>query len=252
MFSNPAKALIKGFFRLCGLEITRIPPYEHYGWLREWKTRTILDIGANVGQFASEIHRLIPDATLYSFEPLADCYQKLVKAMEHAEKFRAFNLALGDRNGREQIYRNNYTPSSSLLPMDDLLTQSFPFAATATPQEIEIRRLDDLADELAVIEPILMKIDVQGMEDKVLLGGERVLACTSILIVETSFTELYKGQALFDHIYRLLCDRGFVFMGSEHNIRHPVDGRVLQSDSVFVRQKDIVFPPAGCANRRAG
>ena len=101
---------------------------------------------------------------------------------------------------------------------------------------MEIKRLDDLADELALTEPILMKIDVQGMEDKVLLGAEQTLARTSILILETSFQSLYKGQALFDRIYRLLCDRGFVFMGSEHNIRHPQNGRVLQADSVFVRK----------------
>jgi len=239
------KACVKSFFRLCGLEVSRCSPFEHYGWLREWKIRTILDIGANVGQFASQMHRLLPDAGIYSFEPLEDCYRQLTKTMEGVEAFRAFNLALGDKSGREQIYRNDFTPSSSLLPMDGQLARSFPFAASVTPLQIEITRLDDLAEELALEQPILMKIDVQGMEDKVLLGGENVLAQTSILIVETSFRTLYKGQALFDRIYRLLGDRGFIFMGSEHNIRDPQDGKVLQADSVFIRQNETSVDSAG-------
>jgi hypothetical protein len=115
--------------------------------------------------------------------------------------------------------------------------QSFPFAAHATPQEIQIRRLDDLATELALVEPILIKIDVQGMEDKVIVGGENVFAKASILIVETSFVTLYKGQALFDAVYDLLRERGFIYMGTEHIIRNPKDGRVLQCDSLFMRRE---------------
>ncbi len=233
--SGPMKASVKGLFRLFGLEVRRIPPFESYAWLRERRIRTILDIGANVGQFAAQIHRVLPDAMIYSFEPLVDCYEQLLKNMAGVPAFHAFNLALGDKTGTEQIYRNDYTPSSSLLPADDLLVQSFPFTGRATPQEIQIRRLDDLAQELALGEPILIKIDVQGMEDKVILGGENVFAKASILIVETSFVALYKGQALFDDVYDLLRERGFAYMGTEHATRNPKDGSILQSDSVFAR-----------------
>ena len=123
VLSKPMKACVKGLFRRFGLEIKWIPPYEHYGWLRECGIRTVLDVGANVGQFASMIHRLIPSATLHSFEPLEDCYRQLRNKMGSVKGFHAFNIALGDRNGREQIYRSDYTPSSSLLPMDDLLVK---------------------------------------------------------------------------------------------------------------------------------
>ncbi len=230
------KTWVRGAFRRFGFELRRLPPFEPYGWLKEWRIRTILDIGANVGQFASQIHRLIPDAMLYSFEPLEDCYDQLRERMRHVSVFRAYNLALGDKNGREWIYRNDFTPSSSILPMDEHLKRSFPFAARATPREICISRLDDLAEELVLTPPILIKIDVQGMEDKVILGGDRVFSRTSILIVETTFETLYRGQALFDRVYDLLRDRGFRFMGSEHSIRDPKSGRVLQCDAVFIRR----------------
>lgn len=230
------KTWIRRSFRLCGLEVKRIPAYEPYGWLKQKDIRTVLDIGANVGQFAVQIQRLLPDARLYSFEPLVGCYNQLVETMGCFPRFRAFNCAVGDRNGRAQIYCNDFTPSSSLLPMGPLHVEAFPFTERATPQEIEVRRLDDVTNGLDLVDNVLIKIDVQGMEDKVILGAEAVLSRASILIVETSFEVLYQGQALFDAVYDLLRERGFVYMGTEHIIRNPKDGRVLQCDSLFMRR----------------
>jgi len=194
-----------------------------------------LDIGANTGQFALQFHRLLPDATIYSFEPLEECYKMLLKKMRHSPKFHAFNFALGDKNGDVPIYRNDYTPSSSLLSMKELHKQAFPFTIHATAQSIPIRRLDDIADKLDIVENILVKIDVQGTEDKVILGGEKLISRASILILETSFQRLYQGQPLFDDIYTLLKSKGFVYSGTEHTIRNPNDGGILQCDSIFCR-----------------
>ena len=233
--ANGVKSFIKSAFRVCGFEVKRAPRFGPYQWLKEMHIRTILDIGANTGQFASQIHRVLPEATLYSFEPLKDCYDKLCKTMRGVYKFSAFNYALGDTTGQTQIYRNDSTPSSSLLPMEELHKQAFPFTAQAAAQKIEIRRLDDIAGQLEIIDNLLIKIDVQGTEDKVILGGEKLISRASILIVETSFRPLYKSQPLFDNIYDLLKRHYFVYMGTEHIIRNPNDGSILQCDSVFMR-----------------
>ena len=228
------KTHIKKFFRVCGLDIRRIR-FEPYEWLKGRNIQTLFDIGANVGQFALQIHRVLPDAMLYCFEPLEDCYNELLKKMGHLPRFRAFNFALGDRSGQAQIYRNDYTPSSSLLPMEDLHKRAFPFTAHTTAQKIEIRRLDDISQQVDIVDDVLVKMDVQGTEDKVILGGEKLLSRASVLIVETTFEPLYNGQPLFDTIYALLRERGLVHMGTESIMRNPKDGRVLQCDSLFMR-----------------
>lgn len=233
--SSVIKTCVKSLFRLCGLDIRRIPKFEPYEWLKGMSIRTVLDIGANTGQFASLCHRLLPDARLYSFEPLEDCYNALLKRMGRVPKFHAFNFALGDKNGQADIYRNDYTPSSSLLSMEELHKRAFPFTSHATVQNIEIKRLDDILDELDIVENVLVKIDVQGTEDKVIMGGERLLARASILIVETCFEPLYKDQLLFDGIYDLLRERGFLYAGSESPGRNPENGRILYCDSVFCK-----------------
>ena len=51
-----------------------------------------------------------------------------------------------------------------------------------------------------------------------------------------SVEELYKGQKLFDDIYRILVDFGFVYRGNYEQLFNPHDGRVLQVDGIFVRK----------------
>lgn len=48
-------------------------------WLKEMNIKTVIDIGANEGQFASIIRKLLPESTIYSFEPIPHCYEKLKK-----------------------------------------------------------------------------------------------------------------------------------------------------------------------------
>ena len=51
-------------------------------WIFKSNINTVLDIGANVCDFAYLIHELFPKAVIYSFEPLDDCYEKLKIRME--------------------------------------------------------------------------------------------------------------------------------------------------------------------------
>jgi len=233
--SSIVKPCVKRLFRLFGLEVKRIPQFEPYDWLKGKEIHTILDIGANVGQFASQFHRLLPDASLYSFEPLEDCYNELLKKMGHNPKFHAFNFALGDTNGVTQIYRNDYTPSSSLLDMEEIHKRAYPATGHATLQEIQIRQLDDILSDLDIADNLLIKIDVQGAEEKVIMGARKALSIATVLIVETCFEPLYKGQLLFDGIYELLHSRGFIYVGSEDQRRNPENGRILFCDSVFIK-----------------
>lgn len=155
--------------------------------------------------------------------------------MKNTSKFRAFNFALGDNDCETEIHRSEHSPSSSLLPMEDLHKQIFPFTAGETIERIKIRRLDVIARDLNCNDNILVKFDVQGYEDKVILGGRKLVSKAKVLIVETSFQSLYKEQPLFDTIYNMLKQMGFSYMGNLDQIENPVDGSILQADSVFVR-----------------
>jgi len=205
-------------------------------WLRELNPATILDIGANTGQFAVAINAVLPNARILSFEPLPDCFDLLKRNMAKAQKFSAFNYGLGDSCGELPFERNAYSAASSFLKMTRVHTQSFPQTAQSTSVKVKTERLDDVAPSLELTEPILAKIDVQGYEDRVLRGGETTLRRASALFVEMSFEALYEGQPLFDSIRRQVEELGFTYSGNLEQLLCPKTGRVLQADGIFVRR----------------
>jgi FkbM family methyltransferase len=233
------KTLTKLLFRLCGLDIRRFKLAENnnYGWLVKHNIGTVLDIGANTGQFALMIHKILPYATIFSFEPIEECYNKLAENMTKVPKFHAFNYALGDTENDLEIYINEFTESSSFLPMADLHKRAFPYTAEAHLKKVKIKQLDVVARDLSFEGNLLIKIDVQGYEDSVIRGGHSVISQARVLIVETSFHCLYVGQPMFENIYDILLKMGFRYIGALDQLRSPFDGSVLQEDSIFIKEK---------------
>lgn len=204
-------------------------------WLVNAGINTVFDIGAYTGRFASVIHEILPSVMIYSFEPLADCYEELEKRMAKVSGFRAFNIALGDSNGELDFHRNEYSPSSSVLPMADLHKQNYPFTTKEHLTKVKSAKLGDVAVGLKIKDSLLIKIDVQGFEDRVIAGGRNIIKRAKVLILETSFSPLYVGQPLFGDIYDLLKE-DFRYMGALSQSHSPIDGSALQEDSIFIKR----------------
>lgn len=155
--------------------------------------------------------------------------------MQKIGNFEAFNLAIGDTNGELKFHRNEFSPSSSALSMADLHRQNYPFTAKEYSIKVRSMKLDDISRDLRLKDNLLIKIDVQGFEDKVICGGRDTIRRAKILIMETSFKHLYVGQPLFEDIHDSLKEE-FRYMGSLHQDHSPIDGSVLQEDSIFVKK----------------
>lgn len=245
------KKCVKALFRYLGLEIRRLSSVqqeqqkqadwmglqgEGNKWLKKFDIRSVFDIGANTGAFTRMIARILPEAMIYAFEPLADCFDAMNASMRQHKKFKSFNVALGDAEMETNIYRSESSLSSSCLEMEALHKVNAPHTAAASLEKIKVKRLNDVIKDLKIEDNILIKIDTQGYEDRVILGGLNLIRRAKIMIVETSFYELYKSQPLFDAIYDLLTKEGFLYMGSLEQWRSPIDGSILQEDSLFIRE----------------
>lgn len=204
-------------------------------WLQQLKPATVLDIGANTGRFALTLHAAFPQAMIYSFEPLPDCFAELQQRIAGVPQIVGFNLGLGDSAGELAFQRSASTPSSSFLPMTDTHKQAYPFTRDSQSVMVKLTQLDQIASQLVIREPLLIKIDVQGYEGHVLRGGEQTIRRAAALVIETSFTTLYAGQPLFDEVYRQLQSWGFRYAGALYQHQHPQTGQILQADSVFLR-----------------
>src|SRR4051812_24718395 len=72
---------------------------EHDAILEPLKLDTVVDIGANRGQFALCIRRLFPQAMILSFEPLIEPARKYSQVFEGDARARLFNTAIGPTQG---------------------------------------------------------------------------------------------------------------------------------------------------------
>jgi len=201
--------------------------------LEQFRPQTILDVGANEGQCAALLREAFPDARIISFEPLEDCYEKVRAFHERAGNGLALRCALGDHDGKSVIHRNAFSPSSSLLPMNPLHVEEFPQTKRSFDEDITIRRMDSVLDDLSVNDPLVIKLDVQGFEDRVIKGGRETFRRASAVVLELTSYPLYDDQANFDDINTLLRGLGYTFRGVVDQSHSTVDGRILQFDGLF-------------------
>lgn len=209
-----------------------------YNWLISRNINSVLDIGANIGNFSLFIKKILPHSSIYAFEPLKECYLQLIDNTRNLDNVKCYNFALGEDISSSTIYHSQFAPSSSILPMDDMHKQAFPHSKESSIEKIEINTLNNFFQTNEITTPILMKIDVQGYEKQVLQGAQNVLSLIDIIIVETSFVELYKDQALFDEIYSLMSQNSFKYFGNFDQIKDPNSGLVLQADAIFIKNKE--------------
>ncbi|MFR9166789.1 MAG: FkbM family methyltransferase [Dysgonomonas sp.] len=206
-------------------------------WLQDEQFKSIVDVGANVGQFGKKIRIFYPEAQLYSFEPIPFVYDELKHNFEGDSRFRGFNVGLGDESGKTHFYLNDFSDSSSMLKVGDLHKKNYPFTKHEQEIEVEVKRLDECIDANKIEKPYLLKLDVQGFEKQVIAGGMETVRNAAMIITEVSYKELYEGQELFDSLYEILKKEGFRYMGNMDQMNSTINGEPLQGDAIFKKVK---------------
>jgi FkbM family methyltransferase len=209
----------------------------HRAWFESCDFKTVIDVGAYIGAFSFAMATILPETRIYAFDPLPENCQKLCKNMGWFNKFYYFQTALGDQKGSLEFWKSDFVASSSALPMGELHKKTFPHTANLTPLKVPVARLDDYLPQIILKNPALLKVDVQGYEERVFMGALELLRQVDWIMTEISYKPLYEGQATFDKIYGLLKKQGFEFAGNFETLLSPLDDSILQSDAMFVRIK---------------
>jgi FkbM family methyltransferase len=232
------KKLIKGILDGSGIIIRKKKPWmNNYKWLQELGINTILDIGANEGQFVKEIRSLFPNALIYSFEPIKGVYEKLTKNLSEDKNIKFFNVGLGDSESVLEMNVSDHSPSSSLLDMEKTHIEKYPHSAKTHKESITVKTLDGVLTAADIRQNLLIKVDVQGYEDKVIKGGTEIFSMAKVAIIETTYKSLFKNQKLFEDIYDLMVSLGFKYRGNYKELRYSNQtGEVLFGDSIFIRE----------------
>lgn len=182
---------------------------ETIAWIDEFEDGDVLvDVGANVGMYTIWAAAL-RGARVYAFEPESQNYALLCKNVainRLGGQVDAFCAALSDETGFGTLHLSSFAPGQSCHSFGEALdfnreVQAFPFR-----QGSFSTTLDALVADGTVPQPQHIKIDVDGIEHKVLAGAARAVAdpgCRSILV------EINRKVPAHRAIVDMLAENGF-------------------------------------------
>jgi FkbM family methyltransferase len=230
---------VKAALHKVGLDLVRVRPDEKTKLLGlvALGVRSVIDVGANVGQFAALAASAFPGARIYSFEPLPSAFPLLsaFAAEKGKGRIRAFNVALGEREGTVPMRaKADWNLSSSLLKSTEAMHERWPNTREESVIDVALTTLDAfVAREALELPDLLIKLDVQGYEAQVLRGGLATLKRARAVILEVNIDPLYDGQASFQELFRILDEIGYRYVGNfEQSVA--ADGHVIYLDAVFL------------------
>ncbi len=141
---------------------------------------TAVDVGANTGLTTVAIARKVgPGGRVYAFEPVPEYYRSLQANLSRngIQNVKAYRLALGDRIGRVDYYKDG--GGSGIVPQGGTEKLS-----------VEVTTLDTFVEEEGLAEIDLISMDCEGSELLVLRGAERTLQTGPAKV----FCEIHRGR----------------------------------------------------------
>jgi FkbM family methyltransferase len=236
------RKVLKSSIRHFGFDLERynpIPPEDAalVSMLAAHGINLVLDVGANIGQFARSLRRAGYQQRIVSFEPLGAAREQMLQARGNDRLWEiAPRAAIGSMEGEVDIHVSGNSVSSSILPMLDTCVAAAPDSAYVATEKTPLRRLDSLAPQyIREDSRVFLKIDTQGFESQVLDGAEKLLPEIVGLHIELSLVPLYEGQPLYDELSSHIRSMGFELWTLAPGFRDPNSFKLLQVDATFFR-----------------
>ena len=164
----------------------------------------VLDIGANVGAYSEAILRNAPQSNVYAFEPSSFVRSKLVERFIGNSSVTIVPLALGNRIAIETLWSDS--PESGLASLTKRRLDHFGIEFNQE-ESVELTTLDEWSNTAKVF-PDLIKMDVEGHELDILLGGLKTLAMARVVQFEFGGCNI-DTKTFFQDFWYLLTRHGF-------------------------------------------
>ncbi len=177
----------------------------------------IIDIG--VQRKTDFLMDVFPDKHHHLFEPVSSYHPDLEKNYRDCGiKYDLYKVALSDVNGDLFLHNTSVDGSRKVThsQIKPERNEALPFLINI--EEIPSRRLDDVFTKDNKLRDLsyLVKLDVDGIEEKIIAGGECVISNASFVVIEASIgrQDLCSRAALLEKYgFRMfdICDNAYYY-----------------------------------------
>lgn len=204
--------------------------------MRRLRTEIVVDIGANEGQYGSELREYGYQGKIFSIEPLGKPFGDLFQTAATDGRWECLQAAVGSKPGAHDMNIAKGHKCSSMLRPTDSFARALENAQIVSTERVIVRKLDDLiAEKVKPKENLYLKADVQGFELEVFKGGDATLQRAKAVEVELSLDRCYQDGAsaydVIDHLHRY----GLELVNVSRVCDDTGMGRILQLDGIFER-----------------
>ena len=241
------KRILKNLFRKIGLEVNKLNTdnsgsFQIARIIKYFNINIVYDIGANTGQYASELFDLGYVGKIISFEPISKPYRELqLNSKKNTNWHIHDKCAIGNNNGNILINISKNSVSSSILPILNTHLESAKDSAYIDTETVEVKTFDSIfSSYFSKNDKSLLKIDTQGFEDEVLEGSRNSLTDITLIQCELSLVPLYENQKLYKEMFNKIQSLGFTMWSIRSGFTNGYNGKTLQVDAIFVNNKDLV------------
>lgn len=193
--------------------------------------RVAIDVGAYQGEWTRLFTSIFPGTTVLMIEPQQE-QEKLLQAVLHKSPLCQYRLALLGRTPGQRV-DFDLNASSSKVRANGVSSQG-PY------RQMETQTLDIITAGTQFESPQVIKLDVQGYELEVLLGGSRALSFAEVVVMEVSAIGLIPQAPSFYDVVAFMHEHGFRLYDICTLIRRPIDMALWQVDVIFVKRTSLL------------
>lgn len=178
--------------------------------VQQLRIETVLDVGANVGQYASELRRSGFRGAIHSFEPGGEAFATLAATVKRDLRWEVHHKALAAEPGCATL--QSWPRASDWASLRQPAAGTVEILGQPQTETVTTQRLDAWLAEHLDVDPdrTLLKVDVQGSERDVLSGAGDMLGRFALVEVEAPLVEMYTGEASLSELLMLLGNAGFI------------------------------------------
>lgn len=169
--------------------------------------KCVFDVGANVGEWSILLSNMYPECEIHSFEIVPATYARLVDATKGNSKVIANNVGLSDEAGKIIISLSN--TDSTVATSCRIKGMEYHNNFYNSEIECEVSTGLQYINNLSIENIDYLKVDVEGMDLKVLKGFEDKLLLARVIQFEYGIFNISSHDLLSDFCL-FLEDRGYI------------------------------------------